>query len=333
MLTAERLQERQAGVGGSDVGAILNQNKYRSPLDVYLEKIGEKEPDDLSDNAAVEWGNRLEAVVAEKFSDDTGLKVRRDNRLLVGSEPFMLANIDRAIVGKAMGVKAGLECKTASLQYTRSEDWGPGAQFARDGESFHVVESDDRVPNSYLLQCAWYMAITDADLWFLAVLIGGNDFRTYTIHRNRTLEKLMLQKVSDFWRGNVLERNPPPPSNLADLETLYAQDNGLAIEANGETIELYEKAKLIQAQIKALEVELEGTMIGRTRIGGLKNKLRELIGEHAEILLGDEGKPLATWKTSKPRKVFDLDAFKEAHPKLHREFMVERPGTRALLLK
>ena len=34
---------RTEGIGGSDVGAICGVNNYKTPLDVYMEKIGEKD--------------------------------------------------------------------------------------------------------------------------------------------------------------------------------------------------------------------------------------------------------------------------------------------------
>lgn len=34
----EWLRERQKGIGGSDIGAILGLNKYKTAFEVYLEK-------------------------------------------------------------------------------------------------------------------------------------------------------------------------------------------------------------------------------------------------------------------------------------------------------
>lgn len=334
MLTAERMKERAAGIGGSDIAAALGLSPWKTPLDLFMEKTGQREPDDISGNAAVEWGNRLEDVVAEKFSDDTGLRVRRKNGLIVdGERPFMLANIDRAIPGKPLGLRCGLECKTANPFAAKHESWGDGAVFEGRGDDLQIVADNDQVPDHYLLQCVWYMAITGSDLWFLSVLIGGSDFRTYTIRRDPDLERSVIRRAERFWTQHVIARVPPAPTSLADLETIYAQDNGAAVDATPEVIETWFRVKELQQQQKTIELELDGAKVGGTSIGGLKNKLRMAIGEHAELLLGSEGKPLATWKTTKPRKVFDLDAFKKDHPKLHREYLVEKPGTRPLLIK
>lgn len=334
MLNAERLQERQAGLGGSDIAAALGMSNWKTPLELYLEKTGQIIPPDISANDNVHFGIVLEDAVAEEFSRRTGLKVRRNNQHLIHPEyDFLAANIDRAVVGKPFGLKCGLECKTADKWAARF-GWGDGATFDRDEDgNLVLVSEDDEVPTPYLLQCAHYMAITDSPLWFLAVLIGGNDFRIYTIRRNQQLEKIMLQRAAKFWTQNVLAEKEPAPITLLDLETLYAKDNGESVEATDEIIKAWADIKELQAQKSAIETRLEGQTIGSTKVGGLKNQLRAHFGEHSEVIVGSEGKTLATWKKSKDRKVFDAEAFKAAHPKLHREFLVEKPGSRFLYIK
>ena len=49
--------------------------------------------------------------MARRFTEATGLKVRRSNKMYRSTRyPFMLADVDRMVVGE----DAGLECKTAS---------------------------------------------------------------------------------------------------------------------------------------------------------------------------------------------------------------------------
>ena len=53
----------------------------------------------------------MEEVVAKEFYKRTDLKVQRRNAILQHPEyPWMLANVDRLIVGD----RVGLECKTTS---------------------------------------------------------------------------------------------------------------------------------------------------------------------------------------------------------------------------
>ena len=112
----EWLKERQAGIGGSDVGAILGVNKYKTAFQVYIEKT-ETISEVKEQSEAAYWGDQFEDIVAKEFEKRTGKKVRRDRKHYKNSEyPFMVANIDRKVVGE----NAILECKTAN-QYLASE--------------------------------------------------------------------------------------------------------------------------------------------------------------------------------------------------------------------
>jgi len=336
MLNPQQIEDRRQGIGGSDIAAVLGLSPYKTPYDLYLEKIGESEPDDLADNERVHFGNVLEDVVADEFSRRTYLKVRRNNQHIIDRDrPFLMANIDRAVTGKPFGMKCGLECKTTDKWAARPELWGPGAtfEFDRDGH-LQIVEADDQVPDWYLLQCAHYMRVTSADFWFLAVLVGGNDFRIYTIQRDLELEMIMLEHATRFWVEHVERRIPPPPSNVVDLEAMFSIDNGKSIDASPEVINTWAEVKELQAQLKAIETRLEGQTVGKTKIGGLKNQLRMAIGENSEVLLGSEGKPLATWKAPKAgRTVFDQDALKKDHPDIAKQYTKKVPGSRVLLIK
>ena len=105
----EWLKERKKSLGGSDMGAVLGLNKYRSPYTVWAEKTGRigEEPE----NEAMRQGRDLEQYVASRFEEVSRMPVRRMNYLMRRNDcPHLHANIDRKVVG----LNAGLECKTAS---------------------------------------------------------------------------------------------------------------------------------------------------------------------------------------------------------------------------
>lgn len=163
------LQLRKSGIGGSDAGAICGLNPYASPMSVYRDKTSE----DLSDldSETMRQGRDLEDYVARRFMEATGLKVRRSNMMYRSEEyPFMIADVDRLIVGE----DAGLECKTASAY--NADKW-------KDGE----------VPLHYLMQCCHYMAVTGRNAWYIAVVILGQDFKYARIDRD---EQLISQLVA-----------------------------------------------------------------------------------------------------------------------------------------
>lgn len=135
------LRYRKCGITGTDAGAILGVNPYRSAFQVYCDK--NSETIENIDNEAMRQGRDLEDYVAQRFTGATGLKVRRANAIYQSEEhPLLLADFDRLIVGQ----KAGLECKTVSP--FSADKWA-------DGKSPHIT---------------WLRSIT---IWLSAVLTAG----------------------------------------------------------------------------------------------------------------------------------------------------------------
>ncbi len=300
----EWLTERRSGIGGSDIGAVLGLNPYKTPLDVFLDKTGKVEPEDLSDNPRVHFGNVLEDIVAQEYARKTGWKVRKRNQIFRHPDhKWMLANIDRSVNGQ----KKILECKTADA-WTKG-NWG--------------AEFTDEVPDHYLVQPAWYMPILNYQSADLAVLIGGNDHRIYNFDRDSELEETIIERAHDFWFKNVLADIPPEPINNHDLEIMYAMDNGKFIVATAQIESTVEKLKGTRAQIKKLEEEK----------GKFEFEIKKFMGEHSEVLLDGENQKLITWKRTKDSKKFNEKKFKLEHPDLHSSFNEVKPGHRRLLVK
>ena len=190
----EWLTYRKKGIGGSDAGAVCGLNPYRTAIQVYQDKISE-EIEEL-DNEAMRQGREFEDYVAKRFMEATGKKVRRANAIFYHEKyPFMLADVDRMVVGE----NAGLECKTASPYM--ADKWENG-----------------KIPLSYQIQCYHYMTVCGADAWYIAVVIFGKGFRYYKLERDEEMIADLIRIEQDFWENHVLKRQIPSPdgSKLAD---------------------------------------------------------------------------------------------------------------------
>ena len=75
----EWLKIRKTGLGGSDAGAVCGLNPHVSPMAVYRDKVSDET--DMGDNEAMRQGRDLEEYVAQRFTEETGLKVRRSNKM------------------------------------------------------------------------------------------------------------------------------------------------------------------------------------------------------------------------------------------------------------
>jgi putative phage-type endonuclease len=214
MLTTEQLEARKAGIGGSDVASIVGISPWKSKHQLYLEKRGEIE-EEVLDSEIIHFGNVLEDVVAQEYARRNDVKVQRRNDMIKHEKyPWMLANIDRKVVGR----KKGLECKTAD-KFTRGK-WG------EDG-------SDD-VPDHYRTQSEHYMIVTGLPEWDLAVLIGGNEYRQYHLQQDKELSEMIIEQEAIFW--DAVKKGIPPlmdydhPGTLDLLKRVYPGTNGKTIQ-------------------------------------------------------------------------------------------------------
>lgn len=243
MSREEWLAQRQRGLGGSDAGTIMGVNKWKSKFQLYLEKSGEYYEE--VNNDYVYFGNLLEDVVAKEFERRSGKKVRRKNQMLVHPEhDFMLANLDRVVVGE----KALLECKTTS-EYNLAEWEG------------------DEVPASYLCQIQHYLAVTGYEKAYVAVLCGGNKFIWKEIPRDDELIDIIIENEKQFWEDHVLAGISPAidGSDAASdlLKKLYPTDNGESImftEKEDQLLDALESVKNEMAELEELKKRYENQL-------------------------------------------------------------------------
>jgi putative phage-type endonuclease len=268
----EWLEWRKKGIGGSDVAAICGLSRYSSAVTVYLDKIGELPP--LEDNPKMKAGRILEPVIADWFAEETGYKVMKQNAIFQHKEyPFMLANIDRWLPG----LNAGLEIKNTG-EYSR-KDWF-------DGE-------EEVIPTEYQLQANHYMAITGAERWFVAVLIGGWDFQWRVIERSEKLISSLISIEDKFWNEHVLKK-VPPAFTARDTDNL---NNMYPVSKENTFIDISESYYDLIKHLLDTKEALEKAKVAHE---DAKNKVKGLMGE-SEVAFW-QGERFVTWKSDKNGK-------------------------------
>lgn len=300
MTRSDFLESRRTGIGGSDIGAILGLSPWRTPYDVFLDKTA---PVEHEESDSMYWGTVLEDVVASEYQKRSGRKVQRVRQLLRHPEhDFAIANIDRAVIvpeisgnvrwknGKLTTDRI-LECKTSN-GFAASE-WGePGTDF---------------VPDTYLLQCQWYMGVTDTQVADLAVLIGGNDYRTFTITRDDSLFSDLLMEAETFW-NNCQKGIAPDPQNIHDAARKWPRHiAGKSVIVNVDVAEACECLDSINAQIKSLGAIADD----------LKLRIMAAFGDAEEIT--HQGIRLATWKSQTSNRL-DSTRLRAERPDMAAEY-------------
>ncbi|WP_064611179.1 YqaJ viral recombinase family protein [Streptobacillus moniliformis] len=262
------LKLRQKGIGGSDIGALLGLNKYKSVVDFYLDKVEGKR---VEDNSAMEWGRNLEPVIRSYFEEKN--KSLYDVYLAPFSLKFgiLRANLDGIIFDKEKRRYGILEIKTANI--------------------FTVKEwKDGKVPPTYYSQVMHYMAVTGFDFAIIAVLIGGSEYKEFYIERNEEEIQIIQQVANNFWKDYVIPKQIPAPDG-SDAYSEYQKEllgkyetyeNRIEIEREQE-IKL-EELENIKDNIKDLErkaKEIEQDLMNEI----IENKADLMVGKNFKVKL------------------------------------------------
>lgn len=278
--------DRQKYLGGSDVAGILGISPWRTPLDIYLDKIQPRRPDDPSKAKIFSRGQRMEPYVIDLLAEETGMViVRRGERYRDPVHDFMAAEIDAE-------AESGENIEIKTVSPFKAQAWGE--------------EQTDAIPVHYTAQAMHGLMVTGRQVCVFGVLIGGDDFRIYRVERDdETIEAIRTAEI-EFW-DRIQRRDPPPPSAVTDILRLFDKDSGASIEADPTIATMAAELSGIKAQLKRLENE------------------RDRLEEHIKVFMLDctsltvQGRPVATWKTQETRR-FDQTAFGEAHPALLEQF-------------
>ena len=297
-LTDAELQERQAAIFATDAAPALGLSKYRSPVQVWMEKIGQPMP--FEESEAMKMGHIMQPVIAKLYEEKTGTRVRSLEGLTKFSDThgFMGSHFDYLAPDNVL-----VECK--NFHPARQKEFG------EDG-------SDD-VPMDCLVQCVHEAIVFGVTRVDLAVLFGGQSFRIYPITLQLDTADMVIEREEKFWR-QVVERVAPPPVDPEETRRLWPTDSGHAVIAPGNIIQAADQLSVLREQLKTAE-QLEKQLI--TQIQSAM--------ETASTLTAPDGTAIATWKRSKDGRRVDTDALKEAG--LYEKYSKPSEGSRRFLLK
>lgn len=199
---AEWLEKRAGRIGGSDASCIVGMNPYKSNVELWEEKTGKKQAEDISDKPYVKYGTEAEAHLRALFAlDFPQYKVSYDenNMWLNDKYPFAHASLDGWLEDED-GRKGILEIKTTNiLQSMQKEKW------------------KNRIPDNYYIQVLHYLMVTEFDFAILRASMRfqyGNDvtftIKQYLIEREEVQEDIeYLQKAEKDFYFAIKEKKRP----------------------------------------------------------------------------------------------------------------------------
>lgn len=257
------LAARPASLGASEWAAALGESSYSSPFYSWAVKTGRLNPPDLSKNELVEWGLRLERVIALAAGDRTGREI-----VLPPEEEWhvyrhrdyawLTATPDAIQIDKTLG--------QGPLQVKNVGAWG--RRLWKDGP-----------PLEYEIQLQGELFVTGASWGSLVALCGGNRLLgPFDYKRDDDLYLRALPALVEFW-DHVRDGSPPEldssPATSKALSQMYAEDDGTAVMLDEECLGAYSRLECLAAEQKVRADEEKK----------LKNVVRAAMGDAAIGLL------------------------------------------------
>lgn len=279
---------RRTGIGSSDMAAVLGMSKYRSELDVYLDKRGETPLDDDQSSEAAHWGNLLEHIVATEWADRHGVKVRRVGTVAHVEHRHMLCDLDRYVIGCSDHERCALEVKTRSA--FKADEWR--------------VDGIPTVPEDVEAQTMQQLAVTGLDAIHVAALIGGQRLESRLVAPDPDYIADLFTVGDQFWTQNVIAGVPPEISSLdllVGMLTRLTPEKGVVADLDD----------VQQRQVMHLSRIIAEGVRAAVRKDQAEAELKAIIGEDATDVVIDR-EPWWTWRSqNKPRKL-DVEAVEAA---------------------
>lgn len=295
------ISSRAKGIGGSEVAAVLGLDTYRSPYSVWVEKTTGLARN--IENQHTKAGQMLEPVVVQYFIQETGFEIEAQSeqdfhQVTHPKYDYMRGSRDRIYV-KPTGERCILECKTTQT----------------------TIHKDD-LPVTWYCQLQWYMGLYGLNTGTIAWLERGLRFDYIELPLDSKFFQYLVEKVKEFWEDFVETNTEPPYLHVHDVESKYPlHTDGSVIEATTELYETYNKLRDLRERKKELEIQ-EEELIGQFKMA-MKDSERVMYN----------GSVLATWRSDRPKKVFDSVSYQKANPHLIEDYMIEKAGIRRFLIK
>jgi putative phage-type endonuclease len=228
------LFDRAANINSTDSAALFGLSPYKTEFELWHEKHSGLRVD-RADNERTVWGARLQDAIAAGVAADRGWTIRRKDEYVFDQDARMGSSFDFEVVGEAML----MEVKNVDQSVFR-ETW-----IGHDGDTLEA-------PPHIEMQVQHQMEVADVRACAIVALVGGNEARVAIRDRDRTVGRMIRERVAAFWRS-IAENRQPRPDYQRDAEfltKLYGRaDANVVIEADTETAELLDEYERLGAEI------------------------------------------------------------------------------------
>lgn len=285
-LTAAQQAIRATGITGSEIAALAGCSRWRQPVDVYADKVGDvAAAPDTGESHHLERGVFLERGLLDWYAYRTGAQLAYPGTLRHPQLPLVIATPD-AVAHWPDAPPRVVECK--------SPDWRARGHWGEPGSG--------AIPSYYMPQIQWELAVTGCSQADVIALLDG-DLQLYTVDYDPGLFHALYTVALLFWNNHVTARLPPSPDASAAYGNYLRRKFPVAV---------HELAEATQAQteyVRQLYVAEHHLAAWEAKRDAAKHALMAAIGD-ASGLQGPWGR--ITYRNNKPSAKVDYRAIVEA---------------------
>ncbi len=252
---SEWLKARRAGVGASDIAAIMGISPWSTPFQVWASKVAELPEDEGSEQ--MKWGRILENVILDEWEKENRGVHSRGQLIRSINVPIMMATPD-GLTFTPLNLGASPLGHPAVAEAKNRSEW-----------------SWDSIPEHYHAQVQWQLAVTGYEVGYLIVLFAGRHLETFEIEADNDYQTRQILAAGEFWK--LVEANEPPPTDGADnplMASLWPYHTEQAVEIGADAaVELYEarsadkvasgRRDAAEAVIKAMLGKADTAVVGQ----------------------------------------------------------------------
>jgi predicted phage-related endonuclease len=296
-MTSFDTESRRKAIWATDARKIVDGRA----ADVYLEKIGATEREDISHIEAVQWGLKLQDVIGREASARLQIELKEaDYELYHPEHTWMASHFDFISADGTTLVEVKNYNQSKRNQYDAETGLMPAADRAQvvHEATVHRVQ-----------RC------------ILAVLFGGQELVLIDKEISDDEKDALIRTEAELW-GAIQAKQPPEPTSVDAAKKLFPVSTSRSLMADATVERQCAYLAAIKSEIKKLE----------DREAELQTAIQKMMRD-SEALVTFDGRVLATWKSAKASKRFSADLLKAEMPEVYERYIVEQPGSRRFLVK
>lgn len=292
--------ERNSAWWSTDTRRAYSGHAYH----VVAEKLGREVREDISELEPVRMGLRMQDTIAKFAEEELNFRVKPLGDAVATHLKHKWLRSHGDYVSDLGTVL--VECKNYN---------------ANRIHAFSEPDEPVKVPAADWAQCCHEAACFGVSRVYLAVLFGGQRFRTYQLDFTEEDKDALVQRMAKLW-AHVKSGTLPTPEDADQLRHALPVSQAGYVIADARLEAVAKRLAGIKASITEFEEQEKALAFELMRAMQDKEELQSI-----------SGKVLATFKTAKPSRRFDAKLFQSAMPDIYEKFIVEQPGSRRFLLK